>query len=196
MHWKLSRRTALIAALVLAIASVSAVTVAAAHRGGHKLAKHQHQFGAAGWVTDNTGSTLTLRDGRARSHTFDTNASTKFVYQDGSAATSADAPPGTVVSVRAGKPTTTGGNPVAKRVVIHLAHESGLVKSNTDGVITIYDTQGFTRSINTSGATCRQGGSTVACSSIAQNSVVVAKGKVDADGTTLDAKRVKSRAPS
>ena len=46
MHWKLSRRTALIAALVLAIASVSAVTVAAAHRGGHKLAKHQHQFGA------------------------------------------------------------------------------------------------------------------------------------------------------
>ena len=38
MHWKLSRRTALIAALVLAIASVSAVTVAAAHRGGqHRL---------------------------------------------------------------------------------------------------------------------------------------------------------------
>ena len=191
---KLSRRTVLIAALVLAIASVSAVAVAAAHR-GHAARHHHHQFGAAGWVTDNTGSTLTLRDGRARSHTFDTDANTKFVYQDGSAATSSDAKQGTVVSVRATKPTTTGGNPVAKRVVIHLAHEAGLVQSNTGGVITIYDTQGFSRSINTSGATCRQGGATVACASIAQNSVVVATGKVDADGTTLDAKRVKSHAP-
>ena len=80
-------------------------------------------------------------------------------------------------------------------MVIHLAHEAGLVQSNTGGVITIYDTQGFSRSINTSGATCRQGGATVACASIVQNSVVVATGKVDADGTTLDAKRVKSHAP-
>ena len=189
---KLSRRTVLIAALVVAIASVSAVAVAAAHHSGH--AAHHHQFGAAGWVTDNSGSTLTLRDGRARAHTFDTPSTTKFVYQDGSAATSADAKPGTVVSVRATKP-TTGGNPVAKRVVIHLAHLAGLVQSNTGGVITIHDAQGFTRSINTSGATCSQGGSTVACSSIAQNSVVVAKGKVDPDGTTLDATRVRSRAP-
>jgi hypothetical protein len=190
---KLSRRTVLIAALVVAIGSVSAVAVAAAHHSGH--AAHHHQFGAAGWVTANGGSTLTLRDGRARSHTFDTPSTTKFVYSDRSAATSADAKPGTVVSVRATKPTTTGGNPVAKRVVIHLAHLAGLVQSNTGGVITISDTQGFTRSINTSGATCSQGGSTVACSSIVQNSVVAAKGKVDADGTTLDATRVRSRAP-
>ena len=190
---KVSRRTALLAALVVAIASVSAVAVATAHRSAS--AHHHHQFGAAGWVTDNTGSTLTIRDGHARSHTYDTPSTTKFVFHDGSAATSADAKVGTVVSVRATKPTTTGGNPVAKRVVIHLAHLAGLVQSNAGGVITIYDTQGFTRSINTSGATCHQGGSTVACSSIAQNSVVVAKGKVDADGTTLDAKTVRSRAP-
>ena len=192
---KLSTRTMLIAALVVAIASVSAVAVATAHK-SHASANHHKHYGAAGWVTGNDGSTLTLRDGRARAHKFDENSNTKFVYQNGAAATSADAKPGVVVSVRATKPATTGGNPVAKRVVIHVARLAGLVQSNTAGVITISDTQGFTRSISTSGATCRQGGSTVACSSIVQNSVVVAKGKVDADGTTLDATRVTARAPS
>ena len=49
----------------------SCQAVAAANKG------HKH-YGAAGWVTGNTGSTLTLRDGRARAHTFDTNSNTKF----------------------------------------------------------------------------------------------------------------------
>ena len=121
---KLSRRTMLIAALVVAIASVSAVAVATAHK-SHASANHHKHYGAAGWVTGNDGSTLTLRDGRARAHKFDENSNTKFVYQNGAAATSADAKPGVVVSVRATKPATTGGNPVAKRVVIHVARLAG-----------------------------------------------------------------------
>ena len=63
-------------------------------------------------------------------------------------------------------------------------------------MITVTDGQGFTRLIDASAATCRQGGATVACGSIVANSVVGAVGKVDANGTTLDASRVRAVPPS
>src|SRR2546422_11258159 len=112
---KLSLWALLLGVLVTAVASIGVAAVATAKH--HK----PHQFGAAGWVTSNTGSTLTLRDIHARAHTFDTNSNTKYRYEDGTAATSANAHPGAVVQVHATGPTTSGGNPVAKPVVIDVA---------------------------------------------------------------------------
>ncbi|MBV9212836.1 MAG: hypothetical protein JOZ25_04225 [Actinobacteria bacterium] len=172
------------------------MAVASAHHSGGQLVHHHAHRASTGWVRSNDGATLTIRNARAKSESFQLTTTTKYRFANGSAATSSDAKPGAVVTVRSSAPTTTGGNRVADRVVIHLARESGLVQSNTGGVITIVDQQGFTRSIDTSGATCRQSHSTVACSSIAAESVVDAVGKVDSNGTTLDATRVRAIPPS
>jgi hypothetical protein len=68
------------------------------------------------------------------------------------------------------------------------------VTSNGGGKLTVADAQGFTRTVSTTSSTrCAQKHATVPCSSISNGSVIVAVGKVDPDGTTLDASRVASR---
>ena len=186
---KISLRALLLSLLVAAVATVGVTAVATG-----KPAK-PHKFDARGWVTSNTVGTLSLRDFHARAHNFTTNPNTKYKYEDGTTATADNAQPGAVVRVHATKPTTKGGNPVAKVVVIDVAELVGLVKTNSGNTMTIYDRQGFTRTIDTTGATCRQGNATVACSSIAVNSVVTARGHVDSDGTTLDATRIRAIPP-
>jgi Domain of unknown function (DUF5666) len=192
-------RTLQLALLLAAVASLSSAAVALANGRGHALPHGRghgvfHHYGASGWVTASPNvTTLSVRDARGTVHSFAVNSSTKYVYADRSAATAANATPGRVVTVSATRPTTSGANPVAQRVVIALAQVGGEVTSNTAGVLTVADNQGFTRTIDTSSSTtCKKGRSTVACGSIAAGTVIEAVGKVAANGTTLDATRVSS----
>lgn len=190
---KLTHRTFWVGLLVAAVSSASVAAVAVANK-SHPGKTH-HQRTVSGWVRSNDGTTLEVRDGRARLHSYALTTSTKYVFEDGSAATSGAAKPGAVVVVKSTAPTTKGGDRVAKRVIVKLARVDGLVQSNAGPAMTVLDKEGSTRTIDTSGATCSQGGSTVACSTIAAESVVRARGHVDADGTTLDATRIKAVAP-
>jgi hypothetical protein len=72
-----------------------------------------------------SATTLTLRDGAGRVHSFAVNSTTKYVYSDRSVATGTDAKPNRIVKVHATAPLTSGGNPVAQRVVIQLAAVAG-----------------------------------------------------------------------
>jgi hypothetical protein len=196
-------RTLRVVLLMTAVAMLSTAAVALAHEPshgpGHGHARGHghgflHHYGASGWVTPAANATtLSVRDGAGKVHSFAVNSTTKFAYADGSSATAANATPGRVVSVTATAPTSTGGNPVAKRVVIRLAEVAGEVTSNTGGLITLADSQGFTRTVDTTTAACKKGHTTVACSSIATGSVIRAIGKVAVNGTTLNATRVSSR---
>lgn len=180
--------------LVVAIASLSMAAVALAHGERHGFAYKRH-YGTTGWVNGSSNATtLTVRDAGGRLHGFAVTTATKYVYSDGSGAMVTDAKPNRIVKVRATPPATSGGNPVAQRVVIQLAELAGEVTSNAGGTLTIADGQGFTRTVNTTGSTrCTQKRATVPCSTIPNGSVILAAGKVDPDGTTLDASRVWSR---
>ena len=182
--------------LAVALASLPITAVALAH--GRSDFPGRHLANYSGWVdSSSTASTLVIRNFRGTLHSFDVNSGTSYFSSDGSSATAANATPNTVVDVRSTAPTTSGGNRVAQRVVIRLASLAGEVTSDVGGVIKIADTQGFTHVINTSGSTiCRQDGGPIACGSIATGSVIVAVGKVDPDGVTLDATRVRSHTAS
>jgi len=186
---------------VVALASLSTTAVAVAHgdhgRNGSGFGHHRY-YVATGWVQPSPNvTTLTVRDFGGSLHSFAVNSSTKYVYANGTTATAANATPNTIVTVRGTAPATSGGNPVAQRVVLALAQIAGEVTSNSGGKIGLADEQGFTRTVNTSGTTkCTQNRSTVACASIPTGSVVVAIGTVDPDRTSLDALRVASRASS
>lgn len=176
-----------------AIASLVPAAVAFAHGGrGHGFGRHhQRVFHASGWVVPSANATtLTVREFHGRSQSFAVNTSTKYSFADGSSATAADATPYHVVSVSGTAPTTSGGTPVATRVVIQLATVAGVVKSDTGGTLTVVDNQGFAHQVSTSSATCTQRRTTVSCAGIAAGSIVAARGTVASDGTTLNAKRV------
>ncbi|TMK41294.1 MAG: hypothetical protein E6G56_05390 [Actinobacteria bacterium] len=192
------RRLLRLTIAVAVLASLATAAVATARHGrGDSPGRHYARYGATGWVTAHDGSTLTLRDSRARSHSFALSSSTSYSYADGSAATGANVTPNTVVRVRATAPTTSGGNPVAQSVVIQLARIGGLVQSDSGGTLNVVDDHGFARVIRTTAATtCRQRRAAVDCTTIAAGSVVQARGKVDADGVALDASRVQVTPPS
>jgi hypothetical protein len=187
--------------LAVALASLSITAVALAHGRDHRgqgdfHARHFANY--SGWVdSSSSASTLVIRNFRGKLRSFDVGSGTSYFYSDGSSASAANATPNTVVNVKSTAPTTSGGNRVAQRVIIRLASLAGEVTSNVGGVIKIADTQGFSHVINTSGSTiCRQGGGPIACGSIPAGSVIVAVGKVDPDGVTLDATRVHSHTSS
>lgn len=192
MHSRRGIVRAVIAAV--AIASFAPAAVALAHPGqdrgpGFGLS-HQRVYHASGWVVpSDSATTLTVRSFKGRSQSFALSTSTKYTYANGSSATAAAATPYHVVNV-AGTAPTSGGNPVASRVVIALASAGGIVKSDTSGTLTVVDSQGFSRQISTGSATCVQRRTKVSCASIAAGSIVVARGTVASDGTTLDATRV------
>jgi hypothetical protein len=191
-----SRQRLLRAAIVaVAVASLLPAAVAVAHSGPNRGAgfghHHQRYYRASGWVFPSANATtLTVRSFQGRAQSFAVTTSTKYAYADGSSATAADATPYHVVSVIGTAPTTSGGNPVATRVVIQLAAIDGVVKSDTSGALTVVDNDGFTRQISTASATCKQRRTAVSCANIAAGSIVAARGTVASDGTTLDATRV------
>ena len=173
---------ALAAALV---GSLVTAAVATAHR-GHGL---QRNYVATGWVsTTSNATTLAVTTASGRVSKFAINAGTKYAYANRKAATAANATPGAVVTVRATPPTTSGGNPVAKNVTIQLARIGGLVKSDSAGTLSVVDTQGFTRTVDTgSGTSCAQRRTKVSCGTIAAGSIVSAVGTVASNGTALNA---------
>ena len=197
-----SRRGLLRGAIAaVAIASFVPAAVAVAHSGPDRGAgfgrHHQRYYRASGWVVPSANATtLTVRSFQGRSQSFVVNTGTKYTYADGSSATAANATPYHVVNVIGTAPTTSGGNPVATRVVIQLADVDGVVKSDTSGTLTVVDSEGFTRQISTALAACTQRRTTVSCASIAAGSIVAARGTVASDGTTLDAKRIEVKPAS
>jgi hypothetical protein len=195
-----SRRRALRAATATAVvASLATTAVAVAQSGPSNWLRDHDGFGrhhvryyrAHGWVVPSANATtLTVEDLQGRKHAFTVSTATKYEYSNGSAATASNAGPYQVVEVSATMPTTSSGNPVASTVVIRLTEIEGVVKSDTASTLTVADTQGFTRQISTSSATCAQRRTTVTCAGIATGSIVVARGSVASDGVTLDASRV------
>jgi hypothetical protein len=189
-------RSAIAIALV---ASLTTAAVALAHSGPGNGFGHHHirYYRASGWVVPSANATtLTVEDLQGHKYSFVVATSTKYLYANGSSATASDAAPYHVVVVTGTAPTTSGGNPVASTVVIQLAEVEGIVKSDSGGTLTVVDTEGFTRQISTSSATCTQRRATVACGSIAAGSVVAARGTIASDGTTLDASRIQVVATS
>ena len=198
----LTRTRVLRVALALAAVGSLAMAAVALAQPGHGRAyfpyhRHVRYVRATGWVTASpSATTLMLRDFQARAHSFALTTSTRFLYSDGVGAKASNATPNSVVNVIATVPTTSGGNPVAQTVVIQLAQVNGMVKSDSSGTVTVVDTQGFTRALRTTpSTTCSQAGTKVACGTIAAGSVVLARGTVDSDGTTLDASRIWITAP-
>jgi hypothetical protein len=157
MQW---RSRGLLRGVIAAAVIVSFVpaAVAVAHsgpgrsngRGGGFGRHHPRYYRASGWVVPSANATtLTVEDSQGRTQSFAVTTSTKYTYADGSSATAADASPYHVADVTGTAPTTSGGNPVATRVVIQLADVDGIVKSDTSGTLTVIDAEGFTRQIST-----------------------------------------------
>ena len=191
-------RVALALAAVGSLATAAVAVAQPGHgRGYSPYHRHVRYVRATGWVTASpSATTLTLRDFQARAQSFTLTTSTRFLYSNGAAAKASNATPNTIVNVTATAPTTSGANPVAQTVVIQLAQVNGMVKSDTGGTVTVIDTQGFTRAVDTtSSTTCSQAGTRVTCGTIAAGSVILARGTVNSDGTTPDASRIWITAP-
>ncbi len=195
------KRILQLAVLLAAVGSLTVAGVAMAHGGPghhargvtHHRAIHHHYYYATGWVTASpSATTLSVRSLSGRAQSFAITTSTKFVYGGGGSATAADARLGAVVSVRGTAPTTSGGNPVATKVIIGLGQITGMVLSDSSGTLKVADTQGFTRTVaTTSSSVCQQRRkTTVDCDSIAQGSIITARGRIASDGTTLNASRI------
>jgi hypothetical protein len=148
--------------------------------------------GDGGLVSALTDDSITVRtpDG---SKTVALNGST--TYYDGRTKTTKSAVQvGDVVHVRLVDPRAS--KPVAAVVVVLPAHLEGWVTKADGSTITVTDPSGFTRTVRTSGSTTyEKDGTTATASAVTVGTFVHAVGKVDADGTTLDATRVSTGRP-
>jgi hypothetical protein len=149
--------------------------------------KGDHRGGYGGLVTSISGDSLTVRTPRG-TETIALTSSTAF-YEGQTKATRSAVSTGDVVHVRLVDPRAT--KKVAAVVTVVPAHLVGYVTEVGSSTITIKDLDGFTRTIRTSSATTYvKDGATATRSAITVGTVVRAVGKVDSDGTTLDATRV------
>jgi Domain of unknown function (DUF5666) len=140
-------------------------------------------------VTAVTSTNLTVKDDFGNSHSYVLNSSTK--YQAGRDATlsASDIQVGDRVDVR-----TSGSSTTATEVDERLPKIDGTVTAVGSGTITVTDNDGFTRTIVTTSSTkYTSAGSTVAASKVVVGTPIHAEGKVDANGTSLDASRVDVR---
>lgn len=180
---------------IVAIGSLGTAAVAFAHdnqgQQGNAWA-YGHYYRTTGWVTSFSGSTLTVEKFNGHQQSYVVSGTTTYKYADRSSATSTNVKKGEVVTVNGTRPTTSGAKPNAKQVIIALAQVGGMLTSNSGTTLTVTDAQGFTRTISDTGATCYKGRTTEACSSIPTGAIVAAVGKVDADGVTLDASKIRS----
>ena len=86
---------------------------------------------------------------------------------------------------------TTSSTSTAADIDLHLAHIDGSVTAVTSSAITVTDRDGFTRTIDTDGSTKYTLNSASSTrSKVTTGTVVHAEGKVDANGTALDAASV------
>ena len=143
--------------------------------------------GYGGLVTSIDSDSLTVATPRG-SETVALNASTTYYVGTTKASRSA-VTKGSVVAVRVADPKAT--KKVAAVVSVLPAHLSGWVTKVDSDEITITDPDGFTRIIRTSSSTTyEKDGASASRSVITVGSLIRAAGKVDDNGTTLDADKV------
>lgn len=176
-----------------------------------------HGHGPAKSATDSDGrlsaandSSLTVKDEFGQTRTY-TLGSATTIHQGRQQLSVSDLHVGEHVHVRGQAASTSGGALTAVDVDVRPAHIDGTVTAVNGSSITVTDRDGFTREITTSSdTTYRTGppakagadngntaggadmGSTDA-SSIKTGTVVHAEGRVDSNGTTLDATSIEIR---
>jgi hypothetical protein len=158
-------------------------------RHGGPLGRFGDHFrgGYGGLVTAIDKDSITLSTPRG-SETIALNGSTSY-YVGQTAATRSAISKGAIVHVRLVDP--RADKKVAGVVTVVPAHLGGWVTKVGDDTITLTDLSGFTRTIRTSGSTTYvKDGTTATRSIVTVGTLVRAVGRVDDDGTTLDATRV------
>ena len=139
--------------------------------------------GAGGRITAISSTSLTVRDLFGTSHTYKITSSTVVRSRSATAVKVSTLTVGENVSVR-----TSGNSSTATEIDLRLAGIDGSVTGITSSAITVTDRDGFTRTIDTDAATkYTVNSSTGSRSKITSGTVVHAEGKVDANGTALDA---------
>ena len=143
--------------------------------------------GAGGRITAVSSTSLTVRDLFGKSHTYKITSSTVVHSGSAGAARVSDLTVGENVAVR-----TSSSSSTATEIDVRLAGIDGSVSSVTSTAITVTDRDGFTRTIDTDAATkyTLNSSSSATRSKVKSGSVVHAEGKVDANGTALDAATV------
>ncbi len=133
-----------------------------------------------------SATSLTVKDLFTKTHTYQITSTT--VVHSGPARTVqvSALTVGEHVVVR-----TAGSTSTAADIDLRLAHIDGSVTAVTGSAITVTDRDGFTRTIDTDGQTkYTLNSASSSRSKVTAGSVVHAEGKVDADGTALDATSV------
>lgn len=143
--------------------------------------------GRGGLVTAVSATSITVRPGFGQPVTWTINGDTKVREGSEDVAVSTIAV-GQRVEIRGD---ATASPRVAKAVVVVQPHLAGTVTGVSGSTITIRDLDGFTRTITTSGSTTyTKDGATGTLAAVTTGVRVGATGRVDGDGTTLDATRV------
>jgi hypothetical protein len=149
--------------------------------------KDHQRGGYGGLVTAIDSDSLTVRTPQGTETIGLTSSTAYYVGRDKVSRTAIAK--GAVVRVRLADPRAT--KKVATVVSVLPAHLEGWVTKVDDSSFTITDPSGFTRTINTNGSTTyAKDGATATRSAITVGTLVRAIGKVDSDGTTLDATQV------
>jgi Domain of unknown function (DUF5666) len=142
--------------------------------------------GADGRITAVSSSSLTVRDLFGKSHTYKITSAT--VIHAG------PAQPIKVSALTVGEHAvvrTSSNTSTAADIDLRLARIDGSVSAVTSSAIIVTDRDGFTRTIDTGGQTKYTANSASSTrSKVTTGTVVHAEGKVDTDGTALDAANV------
>jgi hypothetical protein len=139
--------------------------------------------GTGGYVTAVTATSVTIDPWHGATSTY-TIAPSTTVDVGSAAATAASIVVGDRVNIQVASsdPTT------ATSITVELAMLFGTVTTVSGNAITITDPQGFTRTINVSSATTYEnGGNAGSLADVVVGAKIIARGTVDANGTTLDA---------
>ncbi len=151
-----------------------------------------------GRITAVNGSSLTVADEFGQVHAYTLSSTTRIHQGPGQQLAATDLSVGEHVHVRGQSAATSGGTLQAVDVDVHPAHIDGVVTAVDGAGLTVTDRDGFTRHLTTSSSTRYDtAGQHSTADSIHPGSVLHAEGRVDSDGTTLDATTVTIRtAPS
>lgn len=155
--------------------------------------------GLSGTVSNLASGSFTLTRPDGSTVTVDTTGTTTY-NRDGASADATALANGERVSVRPNQPPaapSSGTAPTAPTTVTASAVDimdpsiRGTVQSVNGNVVIVVDDQGFSRTINLSGATTyTNAGSAATQSAVTPGAKLVAFGSVDANGTSLDATKV------
>jgi Domain of unknown function (DUF5666) len=133
-----------------------------------------------------SSTSLTVRDLFGQSHTYKITSATVIHSGPARSVKVKALAAGEHVVVRTSSSTSTAAD-----IDLRLARIDGSVSAVTSSAITVTDRDGFTRTIDTDGQTKYTANSAASTrSKVVTGTVVHAEGKVDADGTALDATSV------